>query len=188
MQKLIVFFLFLAAQHARAQDCQSFIQDLIAHARKPNAYVSFKLVALGTNNKGLNWGQYAEGTLRPYGSTDPLVVGPSGLVGDATQYFSDREEQYCDCNKTPTPHSFANPNAKCWFHKGNPDLLGVNINLPGTFLGETTTCATPVTLTLKSWGNGKSKFCPTCVGKFMYLLDNGMVLIFEKGTGSIPPN
>ena len=164
----------------KAQNCAKELQDLIDYSKARN-YLYFSIVGLGTNQSGNNWGQYASGYLTAKAGASGLFQS-GGLIGEGSQYFSDRADAECP-NPNPGPLVSLDP-TPYWFSKTKADKLKLDISFssggkkPGG-------CLITVTLTLVTWGNAKFTFCPTCQGNFMYLLDNGMVIKFRKG-GRMP--
>ncbi len=157
----------------QAQTCDALLKDLMEHCKNSSTgFISYQIVGLGGANY---WGQYTEGELYYSSTQNPQRATIESLSGDnGLQYFSDRF--------APAPNTGGGFNiSPYWFNKSNPDKLKLTISRGGLVLNNA--CRTPVTLTLLTCGNAKSTFCPVCKGEFMYLLENGMVIRFNKRTG-----
>ncbi len=156
---LMFAFFQLPVHSLKAQNCDAFFKEWVNIAKEQGqGNIGFTIVAIGANG---SWGQFAEGTLHYTPSSTSGKVATSALLsGEGLQYFSDRST------------------GSSWFSKDKADRL--KIEIPVSSLGFQSKCRNPVTLTLLTWGNAKSTFCPSCYGQNMYLLDNGMLIVFRK--------
>lgn len=168
----------LCTPSARAQSCQTLLNDLIDHASTQNGndnYVAFKMVG----NRGVSdWAQFATGELRyTPGFFSGFYLVPPRFRGEATQFFSDRLWY-----EPAPPGSFGGPG-----HPFNPhatDKLRVSFNL--SFLSPTNG---HLTYTLLSWGNASQTVEPKCEGDYMYAFLNDQMLVFSfKKISFRPPH
>lgn len=198
MRKIILMVAVLASSFAAKANptCTALMNDLLTYAdMNTSPFQDQKVidVKITTNRADSKYVSYSEGrTFKKEISASlaeplnggfapipnrpvPIPIGRKtlALVGDGNQYFSDR---LINLNTNCTSGLCLPENQ--FFSVRAPDLLGISINKDGF-----------VTMTLKTWGNGKISFDGACTNNMLYGVaqDTFFVISFKQAVQAGAP-
>jgi hypothetical protein len=144
-----------------AGDCSTLLEDLMDWAKTSEAYYNHNVNFILTANTGSSkYASYTTGSL----DFHDWFFGfnrffPENLSGEGKSYFSDRTWSIEDPNCT----GFCGPLKSGPFNPDATDKLGVTLTKNSTDPSKAN-----VSLTLKSWGNGKINFSASCDNGHIY--------------------